>query len=57
MASLAELMCVEIDSFDMGIYLTPEVVPLVLEKYNGFPDQSMFGSPFLTFSTYDFIFS
>ena len=22
MASLAELMCVEIDSFDMGIYLT-----------------------------------
>ena len=57
MASLAELMCVEIDSFDMGIYLTPEVVPLVLEKYNGFPDQSMFSSPFLTFSTYDFIFS
>ena len=56
MASLAELMCVEIDSFDMGIYLTPEVVPLVLEKYNGFPDQSVWLS-FLTFSTYDFIFS
>ena len=50
MASLAELMCVEIDSFVMGIYLTPDVVPLVLLKYMGFPGQIISLSPAMTLS-------
>ena len=46
-ASLAVLIWFFKDSFDSGMYLVPEVVPEVLQKYFGSPGHNTFSFPSL----------